>query len=80
MAQRIPLGAVYFADRRKLIQKLRATLGGGQEVTGGRHPIFLAPDGTRTPIPYGKQVDEGTLGNILKQLKIQARPRDFMSG
>jgi hypothetical protein len=80
LAQRLPLGAVYFADRRKLIQKLKAILGGGQEIPGGRHPIFLAPDGTRIPIPYGKQVDEGTLSSILKRVGISIRPREFMRG
>lgn len=79
LAKRIPLGSVYFADRRKVIKNLKALLGGGNEVAGGRHPIFLAPDGTRTPIPHGKDVDEGTLGNILKQLGIEMRPRDFMN-
>jgi hypothetical protein len=79
LAHRMPLGSLYFANRKKLIKNLRAALGGGSEIAGGRHPIFLAPDGTRTPIPYGKDVDEGTLGSILKQLGIPARPRDFMS-
>ena len=78
LASRLPLDAIYFADRRKLLKKLKEHLGGGQEEAGGKHPIFRAPNGKRVPIPYSKDVDEGTLGSILDSLGIDMRPRDFM--
>ena len=78
IARRLPLGAIYFADRRKLVRKLKDYLGGGQEESGGKHPIFRAPNGKRVPIPHTKDVDEGTLGSILDALEIDIRPRDFM--
>jgi predicted RNA binding protein YcfA (HicA-like mRNA interferase family) len=78
LANRLPLGAIYFADRRKLMKKLKEHLGGGREEAGGKHPIFRAPHGKRVPIPYTKDVDEGTLGSILDALEIDMRPREFM--
>jgi len=78
LGRRIPLDAIYFADRRRLVRKLKDYLGGGSEISGGRHPMFQAPNGYRVPIPFGKDIDEGTLGNILKSFEIPIRPREFM--
>jgi hypothetical protein len=75
--KRSKLNVRYF-DRRKFLMRLREELG-GREIGGGRHPKWESATGKKVPIPYGKDVDHGTVSAILKQFGIARRPEDFLA-